>query len=256
MTKHQYHHLQMRFPQPDCHLLIHTRNPSWDSTTKNPRPAARLALFHRTFRDKDCHLRHITAPDSHHTDRLLALFQEATREGRITGSDASRLQFVALAEHVLARKPRNPGGLLPRSSAKDSGKSLRSPKRMRPAVGCTAIRTPRRGPSPPCMRKRAHRRGGPAGSSCSCAAFTRCARGPHADCRPRPRGTHRASLAPRAAPWLSPGLDPRALGTGPPRTLPAAQRARSAWRLAPLVPLTTVDLPEGRDASRPYAASG
>ena len=75
---------------------------------------------------------------------------------------------------------------------------------------------------------RAHRRCGPEGHSCSCAAFTRCAGGPHAHCRPLPRWTHRESLAPRAAPWLSPGLDPRALGTSRPGTRPAALGAFSA----------------------------
>ena len=45
-------------------------------------------------------LRHIVPEDLHHTDRLLALFQQAQRQGLIGTSDSDRLTFVSLAEHA------------------------------------------------------------------------------------------------------------------------------------------------------------
>src|SRR5262245_36357576 len=48
-------------------------------------------------------LRHIIPQDLHQTERLLGLFQEAVQQRLTVGSEAARLQFVAAAEHVLAR---------------------------------------------------------------------------------------------------------------------------------------------------------
>ena len=49
--------------------------------------------------------------DLRQTDRLLQLYAQATHQGVLPRSEAARLQFVAAAEHALARG-RNPGGLL------------------------------------------------------------------------------------------------------------------------------------------------
>ena len=42
---------------------------------------------------------------------MLALYEQAVAAGRIGRTEAERLTFVALAQHVLARRPRSPGGL-------------------------------------------------------------------------------------------------------------------------------------------------
>jgi hypothetical protein len=56
-------------------------------------------------------LQHVTALDLRDTARLLALYDQAVRARRIGKSEAERLTFVALAQHVLCYGPENPGGL-------------------------------------------------------------------------------------------------------------------------------------------------
>jgi len=56
-------------------------------------------------------LRHITRQDLHDTERLLLLYEQAVTAGLIGPSEADRLTFVALAQHVLAYRPDNAGGL-------------------------------------------------------------------------------------------------------------------------------------------------
>jgi len=56
-------------------------------------------------------LQHIVPEDLHHTDRLLALFQQAQRQGLIGTSDSDRLTFVSLAEHARVVGAENPCGL-------------------------------------------------------------------------------------------------------------------------------------------------
>jgi hypothetical protein len=56
-------------------------------------------------------LRHIRIEDLQDTDRLLQLHKQAVSAGLLSGSEADRLTFVALAQHVLSYRPDNPGGL-------------------------------------------------------------------------------------------------------------------------------------------------
>ena len=56
-------------------------------------------------------LRHIRIEDVRDTDRLLQLHTQAVRAGLLSGTEADRLTFVALAQHVLSYRPDNPGGL-------------------------------------------------------------------------------------------------------------------------------------------------
>jgi hypothetical protein len=43
--------------------------------------------------------------------RVLALYDQAMQAQLVHRTEAERLTFVALAQHVLARHPKNPGGL-------------------------------------------------------------------------------------------------------------------------------------------------
>ena len=56
-------------------------------------------------------LRHILVQDLRNTERLLQLYKQAVTAGLISHSEADRLNFVALAHHVLSYRPENPGGL-------------------------------------------------------------------------------------------------------------------------------------------------
>jgi hypothetical protein len=56
-------------------------------------------------------LRKITSLDLRETDRLLILHEQAVEQGLIGPSEAERLTFVALAQHVLWFRPDNAGGL-------------------------------------------------------------------------------------------------------------------------------------------------
>jgi hypothetical protein len=56
-------------------------------------------------------LRHIVPEDLQDTSRLLALFEQAQREGLIGKSDGERLTFVSLAEHARVVGAQNPCGL-------------------------------------------------------------------------------------------------------------------------------------------------
>jgi hypothetical protein len=56
-------------------------------------------------------LGNITFLDLGQTDRLLALYEQAVAQGVIGASEAERLTFVALAQHVLRYRPDNAGGL-------------------------------------------------------------------------------------------------------------------------------------------------
>ena len=201
-------------------------------------------------------LRHITLQDLHHTDRLLTLCQEATREGLLTGSEASRLQFVAMAEHVLARPTRNPGGLFAALLRQRLWQVITQPEE-------------------DAARRRLH-------------AYTDAAAWPITFLAPgsEPIGAavRKATAAP--APLSHDALVVRTLTADLSRVgrtgnlLPLVQHhgylqdwtrerweqagqelgqlhwERSARRPARWVPLPTVDLEEGRDASRPYEASG
>jgi hypothetical protein len=56
-------------------------------------------------------LRHILVHDLRNTERLLLLYEQAVNAGLIGSAEADRLTFVALAQHVLAYRPNNAGGL-------------------------------------------------------------------------------------------------------------------------------------------------
>src|SRR5439155_4334580 len=56
-------------------------------------------------------LRHIVPEDLQDTSRLLALFEQAQREGLVGKSDGERLTFVSLAEHARVVGAQNPCGL-------------------------------------------------------------------------------------------------------------------------------------------------
>jgi hypothetical protein len=56
-------------------------------------------------------LRHILVQDLRDTERLLQLYEQAVTTGFLSRSEADRLNFVALAQHVLSYRPDNPGGL-------------------------------------------------------------------------------------------------------------------------------------------------
>jgi hypothetical protein len=56
-------------------------------------------------------LRHILVQDLRDTTRLLQLYEQAVSARLIGSCEADRLAFVALAHHVLAYRPTNPGGL-------------------------------------------------------------------------------------------------------------------------------------------------
>ena len=56
-------------------------------------------------------LRHILVHDLRDTERLLLLYEQAVNAGLIGPAEADRLTFVALAQHVLAYRPDNAGGL-------------------------------------------------------------------------------------------------------------------------------------------------
>ena len=56
-------------------------------------------------------LRHILVQDLRDTERLLHLYDQAITAGLTGRSEADRLNFVALAHHVLSYRPDNAGGL-------------------------------------------------------------------------------------------------------------------------------------------------
>lgn len=56
-------------------------------------------------------LQHMTLPDLKDTERLLALYTQSVQAKLIGPSEAERLTFVGLAQHVLAYRPENAGGL-------------------------------------------------------------------------------------------------------------------------------------------------
>jgi hypothetical protein len=56
-------------------------------------------------------LQHVTLPDLKDTERLLALYAQSVQAKLIGPSEAERLTFVGLAQHVLAYRPENAGGL-------------------------------------------------------------------------------------------------------------------------------------------------
>ena len=56
-------------------------------------------------------LHHITLADLRDTTRVLRLYTQAIAAQLVQQTEAERLLFVALAQHVLARQPKNPGGL-------------------------------------------------------------------------------------------------------------------------------------------------
>lgn len=56
-------------------------------------------------------LRNISLLDLRNTERLLELYAQAVKAGLIGAAEADRFAFVALAQHVLAYRPTNAGGL-------------------------------------------------------------------------------------------------------------------------------------------------
>lgn len=54
---------------------------------------------------------HIVPEDLTDMGRLLELYSQAVQLRVIPGSEAARLTFVGVAQHVLAARPTNPGGL-------------------------------------------------------------------------------------------------------------------------------------------------
>jgi hypothetical protein len=56
-------------------------------------------------------LQHVTVPDLRDTDPLLGRYAQSVQAKLIGPSEAERLTFVGLAQHVLAYRPANAGGL-------------------------------------------------------------------------------------------------------------------------------------------------
>jgi hypothetical protein len=56
-------------------------------------------------------LQHVRLPDLKDTERLLTLYAQSVQAKLIGPSEAERLRFVGLAQHVLAYRPGNAGGL-------------------------------------------------------------------------------------------------------------------------------------------------
>lgn len=56
-------------------------------------------------------LSHIEREDLTDIERVLELYAQAVQLHLISGSEAARLTFVGLAQHVIAARPTNPGGL-------------------------------------------------------------------------------------------------------------------------------------------------
>ena len=56
-------------------------------------------------------LQHIERADLADIPRVLLLYQQAVQQRLIGASEAERLTFVALAQHVLSCRPKNEGGL-------------------------------------------------------------------------------------------------------------------------------------------------
>lgn len=56
-------------------------------------------------------LQHVLVPDLRDIKRLLLLYTQAVQVQMVDSSEADRLNFVALAQHVLRFQPQNPGGL-------------------------------------------------------------------------------------------------------------------------------------------------
>jgi hypothetical protein len=56
-------------------------------------------------------LRHILPQDLKETGWLLDLYAQAVRAELIDDSEATRLAFTGLAQHVLSSRPKNAGGL-------------------------------------------------------------------------------------------------------------------------------------------------
>ena len=56
-------------------------------------------------------LHQVSLADLQDSTRLLRLYEQAVQRHLIGPSEAERLSFVALAQHVLAYRPANPGGL-------------------------------------------------------------------------------------------------------------------------------------------------
>ena len=73
---------------------------------EEPQPAKKHTLFL-----PDPTLHHILPADLRDTSRLLRLYTQATQTGLIGTSEADRLSFVGLAQHVVRYHPANPGGL-------------------------------------------------------------------------------------------------------------------------------------------------
>ena len=56
-------------------------------------------------------LRNVVLEDLRDTERLLVLYHQAIETQLVEGSEATQLAFFALAQHVIAYGPKNPGGL-------------------------------------------------------------------------------------------------------------------------------------------------
>ena len=56
-------------------------------------------------------LHHIVREDLTEIERVLELYAQAVQQRLIGGSEAARLTFIGLAQHVVAARPTNPGGL-------------------------------------------------------------------------------------------------------------------------------------------------
>lgn len=79
---------------------------------KNQQPAFRRPAGACALKGKEGpRLQDVKTEDLKDTGRLLQLFEEAQKRGLINGSDMSRLDFVAAAEHALVVGTKNPPGL-------------------------------------------------------------------------------------------------------------------------------------------------
>jgi hypothetical protein len=97
-------HRDVSVSRPPGHSISPPQTASERVTTEAPESLA------------DCPLEapilgHILVHDLRDTERLLHLYEQTVEAGLIGPAEADRLTFVALAQHVLAYRPDNAGGL-------------------------------------------------------------------------------------------------------------------------------------------------
>lgn len=106
-------------PTEDNPIVIHTAStPPHHEPTATSSPSVSTTGIKKTSQKMEepaplipPTLRNISLHDLRNTERLLQLYTQAVKAGLIHSSEADRLAFVALAQHVVAYRPDNAGGL-------------------------------------------------------------------------------------------------------------------------------------------------